>query len=118
MKILICGGRDFDDYKRVKAAVIMLAGSRLEVEPDTIISGGASGADACAKRLAEGGYYYQEFPANWDKHGKAAGPIRNKEMIDQNPDVVLAFWNGVSKGTANTIQLAKDKKITTFIYYY
>jgi len=61
------------------------------------------------------------FPADWDKHGKAAGPIRNTEMIeDGRPDVVIAFTYDLpsSKGTADTVKKAKKAHIPVFVYPY
>lgn len=56
---------------------------------------------------------FKPFPANWTKHGKAAGPIRNREMLDENPDLVLAFHTDIenSKGTADTLCEAEDRGI-------
>lgn len=72
-----------------------------------IVSGGARGIDTCAKDLARAeGYQYTEFPADWNKHGKAAGPIRNKQIVSYS-DVVLAFWDAESRGTLSTIRYAK-----------
>jgi len=85
----------------------------------TIISGGAKGADHCAEKTAKHFKVPIDIhPADWDKFGKSAGYIRNKEMLALGPDVVMAFWDGKSKGTQNTINGARDRKITTFIYYY
>ncbi len=69
----------------------------------------AKGADELAKKYAlDNNISYVEFAANWAKYGPAAGPHRNKEIIDAC-DVVVAFWDGKSKGTANSIKLAKCK---------
>lgn len=57
------------------------------------------------------------FPADWNKHGKAAGPILNAEMAEV-ADALIAFWDGKSRGTANMIQLAKDKGLKVAIVYY
>ena len=76
-----------------------------------IVSGGATGVDACAKRLTQDKYptdmigmrlvgKYKEFPANWENHGKAAGPIRNKQMAEY-ADALLLIWDGESRGSAN-----------------
>lgn len=118
MKALICGGRDFHDIDRMRKALVHLFFKR-KCNELTFISGGASGADSLVEKLAvELGVNMEVFPADWNKYGRSAGIMRNKEMIEQVPDIVIAFWNGVSKGTANTLQLAKDAKITTIVYYY
>lgn len=77
-----------------------------------IVSGGARGIDSLAKRYAhEKAYEYYEFPADWDRFGKAAGPIRNEEMhkfISNFPKRgVVAFWDGKSAGTKTNFPLAK-----------
>lgn len=73
-----------------------------------IIEGGAKGVDSVAYDFAVVNYcQIKEYPADWDKYGKAAGFIRNKQMLDEGkPDLVIAFPGG--KGTANMIKLARD----------
>ena len=56
-------------------------------------------------------------PADWDKHGKAAGPIRNAEMAEV-ADALIAFWDGQSRGTANMISLAKSKGLSVAVVRY
>jgi hypothetical protein len=58
----------------------------------------------------------QVFPAKWDEYGKAAGPIRNQEMVDSKPDLVLAFWDGRSPGTLDAIKRAVLAGIEVNIY--
>ena len=73
---------------------------------DDVIFGDASGVDALAKAYCIGHKLpFKVYPADWDKHGKAAGPIRNKQMV-QGADIVIAFWDGESKGTRSTIHEA------------
>lgn len=75
----------------------------------TIIEGEARGADTLAKQWAEERYLpVEKYPANWDTHGKAAGPIRNKQMLTEGkPDLVIAFLAPNSRGTANMISQAE-----------
>ena len=90
--------------------------AQLDKTTTTIISGGAQGADTMAAQLAfEYGFRFIEFPANWRKYGKAAGPIRNQQMLDEHPDLVLAFHSDItkSKGTADMIARAKRKGTPT-----
>jgi len=116
MKLAIVGGRDYNDYDEVKGYVFKYFRD-LTYSPYEIVSGGANGVDALAKRLAEEyKLKYTEFPADWNKHGKAAGPIRN-EQIMQYTDKVIAFWNGESKGTMSAINLARKHKKDTIIIY-
>jgi hypothetical protein len=77
-----------------------------ELNPSVIIQGGADGADECA-RIYAGAYSVEciTFAADWKKHGKAAGPIRNQKMIDEGkPECVLAFPGG--RGTADMVRRA------------
>lgn len=119
MRLAIVGSRTFNDYDLLVNWVRPF--KHYTSTSITIISGGASGADALAKKYAEHplcfNTEYIEFPAEWNKYGKSAGFIRNQQIID-NCDMVLAFWNGESRGTADTIEKAKRAKKPTFIVYY
>ena len=100
-KWVIAGGRDFSDKELFRNAVWPL----LE-NGDIIIEGGARGADAMAKDFAEykaEWFHHQQMPADWDKHKKAAGAIRNQQMA-QAGDALIAFWDGKSKGTKDMIE--------------
>ena len=118
---LVVGSRTFENYELLVQKLDRLLANHA---PDiVIVSGGARGADALAKRYAEEKRYaYCEFPANWDKHGKTAGPIRNAEMhkfISRFPKRgAVAFWDGKSKGTASNFELAKKygNRIVTIRY--
>jgi len=81
-------------------------------EDITIISGGALGVDSWAEHIAkEFGFQTRTYPADWDKHGKAAGYLRNEEMV-KAADIVIAFWDGKSKGTKHSIDLTlKHRKV-------
>ena len=116
MKLAIVGGRDFDDYALL-ANIIFSSLCPLDFIME-IISGGAKGADHLAENFAENNDIpLTVFPAEWDKYGKSAGFIRNQLIVD-NCDMVLAFWDGQSRGTADTIEKAKKAKKPTFIIYY
>jgi hypothetical protein len=108
MKVLVCGGRNFDDAEAVnKALDIFHAG-----EPITlIIQGGATGADELAQKWADShGIWCHVFRPDWATHGSAAGPIRNQRMIDKGqPDLVMAFPGG--RGTADMVRRAKAADI-------
>jgi len=115
MKIAIVGSRTFDDYNLLSDIVGRFAAHYVKV---TIVSGGATGADLLAKRFAEdSGFDYLEFLPDWDKLGKKAGFVRNEDII-KSSDVVFAFWDGVSKGTANSLNWAKKMRKPTTIYYF
>lgn len=104
MKLIIAGGRDFDNYERLKEVVGMF-----DVENLAIVSGTARGADQLGERYAkEHSLTIHRYPADWDNHGRSAGYKRNELMAD-NADTLLAFWDGKSKGTKHMIDTAIRK---------
>jgi len=108
MKVLVCGDREWVDRKSVYDRLRGLPVGAL------VIHGGCRGADeiagACAKQL---GFLVQVFPALWSSYGRAAGPIRNRQMLDEKPDLVLAFHSDLkrSKGTRDTVREAERRGI-------
>lgn len=111
MKILVCGDRNW--YDRFLIWCVLKEYSECG-EPVTIISGGCRGADMLAESVAEGlGFDTLIFKAGWKRYGKAAGPIRNRQMIDEKPDLVIAFHDYMekSKGTKNMLDLAQKNGI-------
>jgi len=113
MRILICGDRNWTDRERIAMFLAPLGSDTI------IIEGGARGADTIAKEEAElRSFQVMEFPAQWNKYGKSAGPIRNKQMLDEGkPDLVVAFHNDIknSKGTKNMIKQAKKAGIKVIL---
>ena len=98
MKLIIAGSRDLTEVALVEAAMV-----RFGLEPDEVVSGCARGADqAGASWAAHNDVYIRAMPARWDQFGKAAGMRRNAEMAKYG-DVLLAIWDGKSRGTANMI---------------
>lgn len=114
MKIIVAGGRDFDDYQ--------LLCRRLDyffqkIRP-IIICGEAKGADVLGRRYAEEiGLEIMSFPAQWEKYGKSAGYRRNEEMAAV-ADGLVAFWDGESKGTKHMIEYMRklEKKVKIVKY--
>lgn len=113
-RVIIAGSRKFNDYQKLLETLdelgIHLINSIDSVE---IISGHAPGADTLGERFADAyGYPLKIFPADWDKYGKAAGPIRNEQMAkyaaETDRGILIAFPIGDSKGTRNMIKLAKQ----------
>lgn len=116
-KLVIAGGRDFEDYKFLKKKLLYFIGDK-NMSDVTIVSGRAKGADALGERFAkEFGCNLKTFPADWDKHGKSAGFIRNAQMA-KYADACIAFWDGESKGTKHMIDLANKEKIMLRVVEY
>jgi len=113
MKILICGSRFYKNYIKIYYYIKSL---QEKCDDLIIIEGGARGADRLARNACITlGIEYKEYQANWDKYGKAAGPIRNKKMLDDNPDIdlVVSFHEDInsSKGTKDMLNKARKKGI-------
>ena len=123
MKVIIAGGRDFNDYELLKknsnyflghtdTRIEIVSGGQVSINKKT---GERHGADYLGERFAkENGYAVKKFPANWSKYGKSAGPIRNKEMAEY-ADMLIAFWDGKSKGTKNMIDLAIQYELKVYV---
>lgn len=108
-KLLVSGSRTITDRSKVFQALDFMISEMLMGEEVTIIEGGAKGVDTLAKAFAiEHKIPYEEHPADWDKNGRAAGYIRNVEMVKE-ADVALIIWDGKSKGTAHAMKIC-DKK--------
>jgi len=108
MKIAIIGSRSFFDYELLKSTVNDYR-DKNSVVYELMVSGGAGGADRLGERYAkEHDIPTRIFYPDWDKFGKRAGFLRNQDIIN-NSDLVFAFWDGVSKGTKSSIDLAKQK---------
>jgi hypothetical protein len=117
MKIIIAGGRDFNDIHKVMESVDhhLSKCKHLDIE---IVSGTANGADKLGEEYAElRDYKVAQFKPDWDKYGKGAGYKRNVEMADY-ADALVAFWDGKSKGTMHMINIAKKKGIQVKIIKY
>jgi hypothetical protein len=112
-KLAIVGSRGFTDYE----TFCIFISDYITKEVDTIVSGGARGADYLAKKYAkEHQLKYIEIPAQWDKYGKSAGYRRNAAIVNLS-DFVVAFWDGQSRGTKHTIDLSnKSGKPLEIIY--
>ena len=118
-RIIVCGGTDFNDYDNLCKNLDVLLKSYKEIR---LVSGHAKGTDTLAERYAaEKGIPIRVFPAEWEKYGRAAGPIRNRAMLDyakEGKPVVAAFWNGRSRGTGNMLKLAEAAGAERHIFYY
>lgn len=115
MKIIIAGGRDFKDYKHLCR---ICDDTLSQFENVSIVSGTAKGADTLGERYAkENGYKVERFPADWDKYGKRAGYLRNREMAEYS-DGLIAFWDNESRGTKNMISEANKEELMIVVSYY
>lgn len=106
IRVLVCGGRHFDDAEWLYA---VLDSFDAYYDFTMLIEGAARGADTLARKWAEANNIpVRSFPADWKKHGKTAGPIRNQRMLDEGkPNLVIAFPGGL--GTANMVNQAKTR---------
>jgi len=111
---LICGCRNWNNEEVINLIMSGLCQSGYK----TIIEGEAPGADTIARNIAkEKGFKVIGYPAQWKLYGLRAGPIRNSQMLKENPDIVIAFHNNLesSRGTKNMILQAKNKGIKVLI---
>ena len=114
MKIAIIGSRTFNDYELVCKTI-----KELKLETMTyMVSGGAKGADSLGEQYAkEHNIPCKIFKPDWNTYGKSAGFVRNKDIINAC-DIVVAFWDGKTKGTEHSIMLAKrSNKIVHIIHF-
>jgi len=113
MKLIIAGGRTFTNYNKLCQECDQFLQDQTNIE---IVSGAYyKGADKLGEQYAkERGYKITQFPANWNKYGKSAGPKRNQQMANY-ADALIAFWDGKSKGTKNMIDLAKSSHLKGII---
>jgi len=125
MRVLCCGDRNWSSFNIIRRELEKLP------KDTEIIQGCANGADTMSAKIAKvlglklvsskdnnTVINKHGFPANWNKYGKAAGPIRNKQMLDEGkPDIVLAFHTNIekSKGTKNMIEQAKKRGIKVLL---
>lgn len=110
MRTIIAGSRSVDDYEIVKDAV-----SKSGITPTTILSGNARGVDRLGERwAAENSVPLETYPAEWEKHGKAAGYIRNAEMVTRAA-ALIAIWDGSSRGTEHVIELARQRGLRVHV---
>jgi hypothetical protein len=115
-KVLVCGSRNWDDQEVVDKVVLAL---RRKYNVHTVVQGEARGADTCGKRAGNKyGLTIKSYPAEWDKYGKGAGPIRNRKQFDrEKPEIVVAFHDDLynSKGTLDMVKYAMSSELETII---
>lgn len=115
MRVIIAGGRDFNDYNKMVESCDEILGNNKDI---SIVSGMANGADRLGERYAkERGHVTMYFPAQWNLYGKSAGHKRNVQMAE-NADMLIAFWDGKSKGTEHMIKTAKKLNLIVNVISY
>ncbi len=112
--VLVYGGRHYPDRKKVFDTLDEIDATvriRKVVEGQCQVDGKDSGADRWAHEWAvERGRETQRYPADWDRYGLAAGPIRNRQMaVAENPDVAVGFPGG--RGSKSMYTIARELKI-------
>lgn len=128
LRVIIAGSRDFDDFSKLMNSsmeiLTEISKKRDDLDRIRIISGTARGADKLGEQYAKIAHYeLSKFPADWDKLGKRAGYVRNAEMAkfaveDDSYGVLIAFWDGQSRGTKHMIDLAKRYGLEVHVVNY
>lgn len=121
MKLIIAGGRDFNDYTLLRSKLDHLL-QNIPTDNIEIVSGGARGADSLGEQYANGrGIKVKQFTPEWKNPdgtvNRAAGHIRNRKMGDY-ADTLVAFWDGQSKGTKGMIDYAIKKGLSVRVVRY
>ncbi len=123
MKLAIIGSRTFEDYELLDGTIELHLSEQVsfdhrEYHFNEVISGGARGADRLGARWAkEHGVKLTELLPDWDRYGKSAGFKRNEDIVAA-ADFVLCCWDGLSRGSGNSLSIAKRLKKPTLIVYF
>lgn len=111
MRVLVTGGRDFDDIEMI---ISVLDALHAQHGFTVLIHGDANGADRLCGQWAENrSVAVQACPADWKRYGRGAGPVRNRQMSDERPELLVAFPGG--KGTADMVRVAAKAGITVIV---
>lgn len=115
MKTIVAGSRNCNSFKTVYEAI---SNSGFSDEISEIVSGGARGVDQLGERFGKKfDVPVKIFLANWEKYGRMAGIMRNREMAEY-ANALIAIWDGQSRGTANMIEEAKKRNLKVYVYIY
>lgn len=115
IQVMVTGSRTYSNQEKVRYALKEI--DNLYKGSITLIHGGAKGADFLADREAQIlGWGIRTFHADWETHGKKAGPMRNQEMINERPNIVLAFPGENSIGTWDAVRRAKKAGIRVEVF--
>ena len=123
IRIIIAGSRDFNDYTLLEKALNKyIEDTKINPDEIEIISGHARGADSLGELFAKNNkLQLAKFPAQWDKYGKTAGFLRNREMANyalQETGVLFAFWDGQSRGTNHMINFSREKGLEVHVVQF
>ena len=111
MRVLFTGSRHWDNTAPVAAIINSLPAHAV------VVHGAARGLDTMVGRLAaDKGLVVEAHPADWSRHGRSAGPIRNRHMASLGADICFAFPMAGSKGTKHMIAHARSLHIPVFIH--
>lgn len=118
VRVLVTGSRNWEDRATIERVLTEIKARYGIIREDVVIvHGGARGADRMAGWIAQQlGMKVEVHPADWARHGKRAGYVRNQEMIDTKPDLVLGFMRQNSPGTRMCISLAQRAEIPVEVY--
>ena len=112
MRLIIAGSRHFP--QELADRLVFAAMNRIGTNPAVVISGTATGIDQAGERWAEGrGIAVERYPADWNAHGRAAGPIRNRQMAEA-ANAALVIWDGSSRGSKNMLATAKELGLAVY----
>jgi len=110
-RVIVCGSRSWLMEGAIRARLSKLP------KGSTVIHGGCAGPDIQAGAAAmDFGFKVVVEPARWDLDGRAAGPLRNQRMLSHAPDLVIAFWDGNSRGTLDMINRAKKSGVPVEVH--
>jgi predicted Rossmann fold nucleotide-binding protein DprA/Smf involved in DNA uptake len=116
MKLAVVGGREFKNYLELAGYIDYIRETRYI---DTIISGGARGADRLAKRYAKKNHLiYQEYPADWNGPLKKGAGLARNTTVARSCDLMAAFWDGKSSGTKDVIEKAEKEGKEIYVYFF
>lgn len=115
-RVIVAGSRSFSDYRLLCDQLDRILVRRMKSHKICIVSGGAKGADLLGEKYAsDRGMKITVYKADWKKHGSSAGPRRNLLMA-KNADALVAFWDGLSRGTKSMVEIADKRCLPCCLY--
>ena len=117
MRLIVAGCRDIQFPRADELVQDAFSSLNCKNQVVEVIHGAAKGIDSAAGRYFSGWMKVTTMPADWAKHGKAAGPIRNRQMAEQ-ADALLAIWDGKSRGTRDMIEAARGLGLRVYVHQF